>query len=124
MDTPITHLGYLLAPPKPTPAPAPATPAEGAELLRKLRISIARSRSVSIETSGADLTEVFAPEVMPDSMLNGALQRLEGKTPTWGTLNNVLYLARSEIVRLGYFLHWGEDLPERHGFPAYAGGDS
>jgi hypothetical protein len=116
--------GYLLPPATPTPAPAPTSPAEGAELLRKLQISLARTRSVDIEASGDIVTALLSPEVMPDSLLNGVLQHLDGKTPTWGTVNNILYLARSEPVRLGYFLHWGEDLPERHSFPMYAGGDT
>lgn len=102
----------------------PTSPEEGAELLRKLRISVARSRSVNIETSGAAVTELLTPEVMPGSFLNGALQLLEDRTPTWVTLNNILYLARGDLVRLGYAIHWGEDLPERHGFPVYAGGDT
>jgi hypothetical protein len=107
-----------------TAVSAPASPEDGAELLRRLRISLARTRSVSIETSGEEVTRLISPEVMPDSLLNGALQRLEGRTPTWGTLNNILYLARGDLVRLGYALHWGEDLPERHSFPVYRGGDT
>jgi hypothetical protein len=102
----------------------PTTPEEGAELLRKLRISIARTRSVSIESSGADVTELLTPEVMPGSLLNGALQRLEGRNPTWGTLNNILYLARDELIQLGYALHWGEELPPRNYTPPYEGGDT
>lgn len=108
----------------PRSGPLPRSPEDGAELLRKLRVSLARTRSVSIETLGEQVTELLTPEVMPGSLLNGALQRLEGKTPTWGTLNNVLYLARGDLVRLGYALHWGEDLPERHSFPMYEGGDT
>lgn len=104
---------------------APTNPKEGAALLHRLRLAIAKARSNSFEVAGEDVTALLTPEVMPDSPLNGALTHLEGRTPTWGTLNNVLSLARRcPLIIVGYALSWEEELPEQYSFPFYEGGDS
>lgn len=102
----------------------PTNPEEGATLLQHLRLAIAKARSNSLELVGKEVTRMLTPEVMPDSMLNGALTRLDGRTPTWNTLNNVLILAhKCHLIVVGYFAFWNEELPEPYSFPMYEGGD-
>lgn len=103
----------------------PASPEDGAELLRKLQIAVARTRSILFETSGQDVARLIAPEVMADGLLNGALLRIDNRYPTWGTLNNILSLAhRDDQIVFGYGIYWHEDLPRQYTFPMYQGGDT
>lgn len=103
----------------------PTSPEEGAALLHRLRLAIAKARSNSVESFGEQLTADLTPEVMPGSVLNQALDRLDGVTPTWGTLNNVLTLAhRCPLIVVGYAVRWEDELPEQYSFPLYHGGDS
>ena len=102
------------------------SPEEGAKLLQRLRLSIVKMRSNTIEAGvDDDVLSLICPEEQPGSMLMNALEFLEERTPTWNTLNNVLSLAhRSPIIPLGYGLRWDDDLPVPYSFPFYAGGDS
>lgn len=103
----------------------PTTPEDGAQLLHRLRLAIAKARSNSIESFGEQMTRDLTPEVMSDSLLNGALDRLEGKTPTWNTLNNVLTLAhRCPLIVASYAIRWENELLEQYTFKMYEGGDA
>lgn len=103
----------------------PTNPKEGAALLHRLRLAIAKARSNSVEVAGEDVTRLLTPEVMPDSVLNVTLEKLDGRTPTWGTLNNVLTLAhRCPLIVMGYAIRWEDELPEQYSFPTYEGEDS
>src|SRR5262245_11118555 len=100
------------------------TPEEAAELIQRLRLSIAKARSNSVEAAGGEVARLVAPELFEGSLLQAALGATEGFTPTWQTLNNVLYLAnRSPLVIMSHGIMWAEDLPEPYKMLFYEGGD-
>jgi hypothetical protein len=84
-------------------------------MLRRLQISVAKSRSVAIESQGKDVAYLVSPSLAPDSLLNGALERAldtPGVVADWLTVRNILTLAhRDPIVPLGYALRFHDDLP-------------